>query len=212
MSLSLSLRGSRLWYSRSSLFASPVSLVHKCHNANIPTHMRWLKCPQNSFIACSLFAWLRSALHAWAAATAQSSRTSNITDQETTAAITAQAHQLTQWEGDLRQRFCRTATATATATAAAEVSHRKGSQDREVGRQRISQLERRHPSCSRNQTSQYRFSVEMVRDNAIDAAATTNANVWRGSGQRNLACVSPGAHRWRTAVHRQGSGGNGRGA
>ena len=37
-----------LWYSRSTLFTALVSLAHVCHSANIPTHMRWLKCPQTS--------------------------------------------------------------------------------------------------------------------------------------------------------------------
>ena len=40
----------------SLLFTSPVSSAHVCHSANIPTHMRWLKCSQNSVIACSPFA------------------------------------------------------------------------------------------------------------------------------------------------------------
>ena len=57
---------------------------------------------------------------------------------------------------------CITATATATA-AAAKVSHKKESQDREVRRQLISELNRRHQSCSRNRTSQHRGSVEMGR-------------------------------------------------
>ena len=39
--------------SRSTLFTSTVYLAHACHNANVPTHMRWLKCPQNSVITCS---------------------------------------------------------------------------------------------------------------------------------------------------------------
>ena len=83
-----------------------------------------------------------------------------MTELENMAALTALVHQLTQWVGDLQQMFA--AEGTATATAAAEVS-RKRSQHRQIRRQRISQLERRHQSCFRNQTSRRRGSVQMGR-------------------------------------------------
>ena len=85
-------------------------LEHMC--VTVQTHhMRWLECPQSSVIACSPLAWLRSVgserphgpQKQQHAATAQRSR--SITEQENMAALTAQVHQLTQWVGDLQQRF-----------------------------------------------------------------------------------------------------------
>ena len=45
---------------RSTVFTSPVFLANVCRSPNIPTHMRWLKCPQNSVVACSPHARSRS--------------------------------------------------------------------------------------------------------------------------------------------------------
>ena len=60
-------------------------------------------------------------------------------------------------------KACSTAKATATANAAAVVSHRKGSQYREVRRQRVSLLDLLHLSFSLYHTTQHRGSAEMVR-------------------------------------------------
>ena len=42
-----------LWYGRVTLFTSTVSPALVCRSTNIPTHMRWPKCPQDIVIVCS---------------------------------------------------------------------------------------------------------------------------------------------------------------
>ena len=122
-------------------------------------------------------------------------RSRSMTEQENMAATIAQVHQLTQWVGDLLHKRASTATATATAP------HKKRSEDREVRRQQISQLERRHQSCSRNQTNRHRGNewAERQRSNAIDATAITSAHIMEAADNEIL-------HAYilvRTTIHRQ---------
>ena len=130
------------------------------HSANIPTHMRWL----TTLPQCD-----RTGEH------------SSVNSASTPAPTVGTR---------LAATFCSAATVTATATAAADVPHRKRSQDRQVWRQRISELDTDHIRAVLG-TRQAGIAAalkwaEQRRDNAIDAATVTSAHIMEAADNEAL--------------------------